>query len=118
LETHTIFGESGVIRRAAEPFLAQRMKERRIYHRLEWINALTTRRRWRVRSRPCSMKKVLFPKRPWAQRIVNQLVGLPSLKHDDAVDTCAIAGLMLNQTSRPYVSQRGPAHRPTSWMSR
>jgi hypothetical protein len=46
----------------------------------------------------CSMGKVLFPAYPWADRVINQCVGFPAGKHDDAVDCCALIGLALDST--------------------
>ena len=51
----------------------------------------------------CAMGKVYFPNTPWADRVVNQCVGFPAGKHDDAVDVCALIGLALDETNPAYV---------------
>ena len=49
------------------------------------------------------MRKVYFPNKPWADRVINQCVGFPASKYDDAVDVCALIGLALNETMPAYV---------------
>ena len=98
------WGESGVIRNAMEPFLKKRAEERRIYPYFEWITRSTDKaamaRSFQARA---SMGKVYFPKTPWADRVVNQLVGFPAGTHDDAVDACALIGRALDETRSAYV---------------
>ena len=47
------------------------------------------------------MGKVYFPMTDWGDRVVNQLVGFPAGKHDDAVDAAALMGLALDETMTP-----------------
>ncbi len=100
-------GEGGVIRRAVEPFLLKRMRERRLYANLQWINAPRAERsadkqgfkdrskrakaaKGRSLQARASMGKLIFPARAdWVDRVVQQLVGFPMARYDDAFDVCA-----------------------------
>ena len=44
------------------------------------------------------MGKVFFPINSWAERVISQCVGFPTVKHDDAVDASALIGLALDET--------------------
>lgn len=92
-------GESGQIRRSIEPFLTKRMRQRRIYCRLEWI----TRNRDKVAMARsfqalASMGKVHIPNTPWGDELIAQLLRFPFGANDDKVDVCALFGLILDQT--------------------
>ena len=96
---YTVWGESGVIKNAVEPFLMKRCNERRIYTCFEWITRKADKAAMaRSFQGRCSMGKVYFPKVDWAERVVNQCVGFPGAKHDDCVDVCALMGLALDHT--------------------
>ena len=85
------FGEGGVIRHAIEPFLVRRMRERKVYCRLEWLNPIhdksTDGRAFQARA---AMGNVVLPQGvEWAERILSQWVGFPGAKKDDAFDCIA-----------------------------
>lgn len=94
---YVIYGESGVIKQAVEPFLNSRCREKNIYPYFEWITRQTDKvsmaRSFQGRA---SMGMVSFPKTRWADRVVDQLVGFPAGKYDDAVDVCALMGRALD----------------------
>lgn len=88
------FGESGVIKKAIEPYMIQRMTERNAYCRIEWMPSVVDKP---TRARPiqgmASMGKVFFPKNArWKGDVITQLLRFPAGKHDDAVDVCSLAG--------------------------
>lgn len=92
------FGESGPIRRAIEPFLVKRQRERRVYGRVEWIASIrdkpTRARSFQARA---AMGKIYLPTgRPWAERLLDQLLRFPAGTADDAVDVCSLMGLALD----------------------
>ena len=92
------FGEGGVIRRSVEPFLKKRMLEQKTYVRCEWINPTRDKHaRGRGMQARCSMRKVIFPKIAWADRLIDQLVGFPSTQFDDAFDTLSLMCLAIDQ---------------------
>lgn len=90
-------GESGVIRKAMEPFLRNRMRERGAFCRFEWLTRTADKpamaRGFQARA---SMGRVHFPQAHWADEIISQLVRFPSGVHDDAVDACALLGMALD----------------------
>lgn len=53
--------------------------------------------------------------RPCVDRVVNQCIGFPAGKHDDAVDVCALIGLALDQTNPGYVPNPRTRHLPDRW---
>jgi predicted phage terminase large subunit-like protein len=117
----TVFGESGVIRRAVEPFLSKCKQERGCYFVEEWINRSGDKQAMAqaIRAR-CSMGKVHFPKNDWAERVINQCVSFPAGKHDDAVDACALLGLALDKTQKaqvamPYRSRWKGRRKRSAW---
>lgn len=91
----TWFGEAGPIRRAVEPFLDRRMRERRDYCNLEWIASISDKatRARAIQSR-AAMGKIFYPiNTPWADRLLHQLGQFPSKgMHDDAVDVMGLIG--------------------------
>jgi predicted phage terminase large subunit-like protein len=92
------FGESGVIRRAIEPYLEKRINDRKAYVRMEWITrghskSVTARAFQAMAERG----KVFFPKSSWGDRIIEQLIAFPAAKHDDAVDVLALFGMAVDQ---------------------
>ena len=93
------FGESGVIRRAIEPMLRARMKERKVFCRLVWLprvaDKVASARGFQARA---ENGQVSFLDRKWAHDVLEQLVSFPTGKHDDDVDVCAILGMALDQT--------------------
>ena len=94
-----IVGESGVIRRAVEPYLVKQMNERKIYSRLEWLPTIGDKfARARNFQALASMGKVRFPRTDWAEAVINQLVRFPGTRYDDKVDTCGLIGRAINQT--------------------
>jgi predicted phage terminase large subunit-like protein len=87
------FGESGVIRRAIEPALQRRMRERKVWCRLEWLASIhdkpTRARGFQARA---AMGKVHFE--PGAD--VSEFLAFPAGKHDDEVDTASLIGRALD----------------------
>lgn len=96
-----VFGETGVIRRSIEPYLLTRMKERRVYSRIEWV---TRNKRKAEMARPFQALAAQGKIKIGAQvdGLVDQLIQFPAGKHDDKVDACALMGLAL-QESHPAV---------------
>ncbi len=94
-----IVGESGVIRRAVEPFMVKRMRKRKIYSRLEWLPTIGDKMaRARAFQALASMGKVYFPRTEWADAVISQLLRFPAGAFDDKVDTCGLIGRAINQT--------------------
>lgn len=104
-------GETGPIRRAVEPFLDRRMRERRVYTATEWIP--TSNGSKEARARPfqamTATGRVFWPRKEWAERVLDQCLRFPAGKHDDAVDTCALIGAYLDKT---WAATRTPEPKP------
>ncbi len=91
------FGESGVIRRAIEPFLTRESRAKKIYYRQEWITRTGNKAAMaRAFQAMAASGKVYIPYCDWGDRLINQLCEFPAAKHDDAVDVCALIGLALD----------------------
>lgn len=92
------FGESGVIRKAVEPYLIRRSRERKAFSRFEWITRTGDKaamaRGFQARA---SMGKVYLPRTQWAENLLTQLLTFPAGKHDDKVDVCALLGMAMDQ---------------------
>ena len=94
------FGETGPIKRAIEPFLIRRSRERKVYARFEWItrsgNKEAMTRGFQARA---SMGKVYLPRdKDWAHDLLSQLLRFPATTIDDKVDVCGLIGMALDQT--------------------
>lgn len=91
-------GESGVIKRAVEPYMLKRMRERRVYCALDWMPSISDKpTRARGFQARWSMKKVYLPaNQPWAVRLLSQLTRFPAGANDDAVDVCSLIGRALD----------------------
>jgi len=87
------FGEGGVIQKAIEPMLRRRMRERKVYCRLEWLPSIhdkpTRARGFQARA---AMGKVWFE--PGAD--VSEFLSFPAGKHDDDVDNGSLIGRALD----------------------
>jgi len=88
---YAVFGESGVIRRAVEPFQAMRAKQRKIFPRWEWITRTGDKVAMaRAFQGMASMGMVHIPLCDWGERLIDQLVAFPAGKDDHSVDVCAL----------------------------
>jgi predicted phage terminase large subunit-like protein len=90
--------EGGMIRRASEPYLNKRMRERKVYFVMEWFPAIadkaTNLRSFQARAK---QGKVYLPKNtPWADDLVSQLCRFPKGKYDDKADVCGLFGRMID----------------------
>ena len=106
------FGEAGPIRRAIEPFLTRRARERRIFVRREWVASVADKAaRGRSLQAMAASGAVVFPANSeWAGRIIEQCVGFPGSKHDDAFDALSLMCLAIDQ-AHPAVGE-APAKAP------
>lgn len=102
------FGEQGVIEKAIRPMLTRRMRERKINCRLEWIPSISDKpTRARSFQARASMGKVSLLTDERGERLKSQLLTFPAGKYDDAVDTCSLMGMVIDQ-AHPGVVQPKP----------
>ncbi len=92
------WGESGQIRRAIEPQLNKRSRERKVYTHYDWITRTKDKPAMAqaFRSR-AAMGKVYIPYNDWGDRLIEQLCAFDGGKYDDAVDVCALIGLVIDK---------------------
>lgn len=92
------FGEAGVIKKAVEPFLLRRMRERNTHCRIEWLPSITDKptRARAIQSR-AAMREVWLPDTEAGSRALDQLLRFPAGKHDDFVDTASLLGMAIDQ---------------------
>lgn len=96
--------ETGVIRRAMEPFVLKEMERRRKFIKLEWLPATRSKAvNARAFQALCSQGKVHVPYGPWGDALIAQLLKFTGLddKVDDKVDVCGLFGRLLDQTYGP-----------------
>lgn len=91
------FGESGVIRRATEPSLKRRMRERKLYQVLRWLASINDKpARARGIQGRLSMGMVYLPAESlgleWMPALKSQLLAFPAGKFDDKVDVMGLFG--------------------------
>ena len=87
------FGEGGVIQKAIEPALKRRMRQRNDFVRCEWLTSIHDKpTRARSFQALAANGQVSLPNTPWADELLNQLVGFPAGKYDDGVDVCSLIG--------------------------
>jgi len=110
--TKASFGETGVIRKAIEPFLKKRATQERVFTRFEWITRTRDKASMaRAFQGMASMGKVHIPLTDWGDRLINQLVAFPAGEHDDAVDVCALIALALSD-AHPAIERTIDEHKP------
>ena len=101
IETHKplcVFGEAGVIEKAIRPQLERRMRERKVYCRLEWLPSIHDKpTRARAFQSRAAMGLVSLPEDEYGERVLSQLLSFPAGKYDDAVDMCSLIGAAIDQ---------------------
>ncbi len=100
------FGEAGVIQKAVEPMLTRRMRERRVYCRVEWVASIhdkpTRARGFQSRA---AMGMVRLPIGPVGDAVLDEYLRFPAGKHDDEVDVASLIGRVLDE-AHPAVASR------------
>jgi len=114
---YCFFGESGVIKRAIEPFLRRRMIERKTHCRLEWLTRSADKP---AMGRPlqamASMKRIKLPDNEYGHRLLNQMLSFPAGKYDDAVDMAILMAMAIADAHPAVASVINTAAQPKdSW---
>ena len=88
------FGEAGVIHKAIEPMLLRRMRERKVWCRLEWLPSMADKptRARAFQAMAASGRVYLEP-----QADLSEFLVFPAGKHDDEVDTASLIGRAIDQ---------------------
>lgn len=90
----TWWNEGGVIDKAVAPAIRRRMKERQTYVHLEQLPSMQDKRaKLQSFQARASAGTIHLPKgQVWAERLVEQLVGLGAVRFDDMADVCGLIG--------------------------
>jgi predicted phage terminase large subunit-like protein len=106
------FGEAGVIKKAVDPMLQRRMRERRIFCRMEWIASVSDKAsRARAFQSRAAMGLVFFEQ----GADVSEYLSFPVGKHDDDVDTGSMIGLVLDQAHPAIVEDKRNSNERDAW---
>lgn len=120
---HAFFGETGQIRKAIEPILRRRMRERGVACRLAWLPR-TADKAATARSIQARIENglVSISAGQRGDRIIEQMVAFPTGKHDDKVDVWALLGMALDKAHPALVAlqqdQDERLGRPRDYTSR
>lgn len=107
------FGESGVIAKAVDPMLQRRMRERKVFCRMEWVPSISDKpTRARGFQARAAMGAVFFE--PGAD--VAEFLSFPAGKHDDDVDCASMIGRALDEAHPAVLPVRTiSANPPDLW---
>jgi predicted phage terminase large subunit-like protein len=113
----TWFGEKGPIRRSIETFLTKRMLERRCYANMEWIASVKDKAaRARSLQALASMGRITWPKnQPWVDEAIENIVGFPTVKHDDDFDVIALMCLAIDEAHPAVVGSVAQKKKVDPW---
>lgn len=110
------FGEGGVIQKAIEPMLNNRMRERGVYCAMEWLPSVADKpTRARSFQAMAATGRVYFE--PGAD--VGEFLAFPAGKHDDEVDAASLIGRAMDQIIPAMMGEptKTGAHAgPGGWM--
>jgi len=106
------FGEGGVIQKAVAPMLTRRMRERKVFCRMEWLPSIhdkpTRARGFQARA---AMEMVRLPAGPVGDAMLDEYLRFPAGKHDDEVDAASIIGRALDE-AHPALAPAPPKAKP------
>lgn len=96
------FGEAGPIRRSTEGRLRQRMLERRVNCRVEWLPSISDKAT-RAQSiiAVAGMGRLMWPRAAWVAELQRQCLVFPAGTPDDGVDTLSILGRGADTLGKP-----------------
>jgi hypothetical protein len=87
------FGESGVIRKAIEPFLRRQMLDKKVFCRLEWLPSIHDKP---TRARGFQARAAMGKVRVEPGADLAEYLSFPAGKHDDEVDCASLIGRALD----------------------
>lgn len=107
------FGEQGPIRRAIEPFLLRRMRERLKTVPLVWLSRPHDKPTMaRALQGMAALGKVKIADTAYGNRLLAQLVQFPMAQTDDGVDMAALMALAIDQAHPAIVTAPAPKAPP------
>jgi hypothetical protein len=112
-EPFAFFGEGGPIRRAIEPFLLRRMRERVRYVRLEWLTRSADKPTFaRPLQAMAAMGKIKIADTAYGNRLLAQLIQFPGSQVDDGVDMAALMAAAVDQAHPAILTTPQPIEPP------
>jgi hypothetical protein len=106
------FGEGGVIQKAVEPMLRRRMRERKVFCRLEWLPSVADKpTRARSFQAMAASGRVKFE--PGAD--ISEHLVFPAGKNDDDVDCSSLIGRAIDQAHPAIVTIEKPKGPRDRW---
>ncbi len=87
------FGEGGVIQKAIEPMLTRRMRERKIFCRMEWLPSIHDKP---TRARGFQARAAMGKVKMETGADLSEFLTFPAGKYDDEVDTASLIGRALD----------------------
>jgi predicted phage terminase large subunit-like protein len=106
------FGEGGVIQKAVEPALKRRMRERKVFCRLEWLPSVADKpTRARSFQAYAASGRVHFEK----GADLSEFLSFPAGKHDDEVDNGSLIGRAIDQAHPAMVAQQEQSRPRDKW---
>lgn len=99
------FGEAGVIQKAVEPMLTKRMRERKVFCRIEWLPSISDKP-----TRARSFQAMAASGRVYFERDadLSEFLVFPAGKHDDEVDVAGMIGRAIDQAHPAIVTTQKP----------
>lgn len=92
--------EGGQISKSLGPFIDKRQAEENAYcHRKQYTSASDKATRAQAIRGRMSQGRVYFPRRPWTDDVVSEMLVFPRGKNDDCVDVLSLFGRMLSAIS-------------------
>lgn len=88
------FGEAGVIQKAIEPMLTRRMRERRVFCRLEWLPSISDKP---TRARGFQSRAAMGAVYVEPGADIEEFIRFPAGKNDDDVDNASLIGRALDE---------------------
>ena len=110
--------EVGVIRRAVEPFLTKRKRERRVFFRQEWMPHIGNKGANALAFQELAASgQVYVPRCQWGDDLIDQLVRfIPDAELvDDKVDVCGLFGRSVDSTFGPREQHIEPEKKRDSY---
>lgn len=104
--------EAGVIRRAMEPYVLKEQQRRRLFFKLEWLPATSSKAsNAKAFQALASQGKVYIPYGTWGDELIAQLLKFTGKadKLDDKVDVCGVFGRLLGLALGPAQYHEKPA---------
>lgn len=102
------FNEGGLIDKAIGPAIRKRMQETQKFVAIEQLPSLQDKsiKLQSFHARATSGTVHIPVRRPWAEKLIDELVRFPAGKHDDLCDVCGLLGRGIDQMTDARIVSR------------